>query len=148
MQPIQTLRENCYERKLSSDCRFRDTFEAICLAYTTLEPSFKTRYDNYGGYRLLYDGTEIVLPTAIFKRNPLGFVTPFPDGVVTDFSLMSSERTGQQLLLLGPIRFVNSDCNPNCEYDFSSDCGIVQLRVKRKNKTRRRNFREVWTKIF
>ena len=134
MQPIQTLRESSFERKLSSDCRFRETFEAICLAYTKLEPSFKIRYDNYGGYRLLYEGTEIVWPPAIFKRNPLGFVTPVPDGVVTDLSLMSSERTGQQLLLLGPIRFVNSDCNPNCEYDFSSDCGIVQLRVKRKIK--------------
>ena len=82
----------------------------------------------------MYEGTEIVWPPAIFKQNPFGFVTPVHDGVVTDLSLMSSERTGQQLLLLGPIRFVYSDCNPICEYDFSSDCGIVQLRVKRKIK--------------
>ena len=115
MQPIQTLRESSFERKLSSDCRFRDTFEAICLAYTKLEPSFKIRFDNYGRYRLLYEGTEKFWPPAIVERNPLGFVTPVPDDVVTDLSLMSSERTGQQLLLLGPIRFVNSDCNPNCE---------------------------------
>ena len=134
LQPIQTLRESSFERKLNSDCRFRDTFEAIGLAYTKLEPSFKFRSDNYGGYRLLFEGTEIVWPPAIFKRNPLGFVTPVPDSVVTDLSLMSSERTGQQMLVLGPIRFVNSDCNPNCEYDFSSDCGIVQLKVKRKVK--------------
>ena len=91
MQPIQTLRESSFERKLSSDCRFRETFEAICLAYTKFEPSFKIRYDNYGGYRLLYEGTEIVWPPAIFKRNPLGFVTPVPDGVVRDLLLMSSE---------------------------------------------------------
>ena len=91
MQPIQTLRESRFERKLSSDCRVRDKFEAICLAYTKFEPSFKIRYDNYGGYKLLYEGNEIVWPPAIFKRNPLGFGTPVPDGVVTDLSLMSSE---------------------------------------------------------
>ena len=123
-----------FERNLSSDCRFRYAFEEICLSYKNLEPSFNIRYDNYGGYRLSYEGTELVWPPAIFKRNPVGFSTPVPDGVVTDLSLMSSERTGQQLLRLGPIRFVNPDCNPNCEYDFSSDCDIVQLRVKRKIK--------------
>ena len=84
MHSIQTLRESSFERKLSSDCRFRETFEAICLAYTKLEPSFKIRYDNYGDYRLLYEGTEIVWPPAIVKRNPLDFVTPVPDGGVTD----------------------------------------------------------------
>ena len=47
---------------------------------------------------------------------------------------MCSERTGKQLLLLGPVRFVNSDCQPNCEYDFSSESGIIQLRVKKKIK--------------
>ena len=38
---------------------------------------------------------------------------------------------GDQLLLVGPMRFVNSDCDPNCEYDFSSSDGVVQLKVKR-----------------
>ena len=94
MPPIQILRGSSFEQKLSSDCRFRDAFEAICLAYKKLEPSFKIRYDNYVGYRLLYEGTGIVWPPAIFKQNPVGFVTPVPVGVVTDLSLMSSERTG------------------------------------------------------
>ena len=30
------------------------------------------------------------------------------------------------------MRFVNSDCSPNCEYDFSSELGIIQLHVKRR----------------
>ena len=66
------------------------------------------------------------------RRNPVGFVAAIPDGVVTDLSVMSSENTGEQLLLLGPVRFVNSDCTPNCEYDFTSDSGIVQLKVKQR----------------
>ena len=68
----------------------------------------------------------------MLRRNPIWFVSPIPEGVVTNLSVMSSERTGQQLLLLGQIRFVNSDCSPNCDYDFSSDAGVVQLRVKRR----------------
>ena len=70
----------------------------------------------------------------VFKRNPLGFVREIPEGVVTDLSIMSSERTGKQFILLGPVWFVNSDCDPNAEYDFSSEDGIVQLRVKRRIK--------------
>ena len=73
-------------------------------------------------------------PATVFRRNPVGFVRAIPDGVVTNLSVMRSERTGEQLLLQGPLRFVNSDCNPNVEYDYSSDLGVVQLRVKRKIK--------------
>ena len=64
-------------------------------------------------------------------RGPIGFLRPIPDGV-TDWSVMRSERTGENLILVGPIRFVNSDCNPNCEYDFSSSLGVFQLRTKRR----------------
>ena len=33
--------------------------------------------------------------------------------------------------MLGPVRFVNSDCNPNAEYDFSSENKVVKLRSLR-----------------
>ena len=71
-------------------------------------------------------------PPFVFKRNPVGIIRSVPDGVSTNLSLMSSERTGEQLLLLGPIRFVNSDCAPNCEYDFSTDLGIFQLLFRKR----------------
>ena len=38
------------------------------------------------------------------------------------------------MLLLGPVRFVNSDCEPNCEYDFTSDNDIVRIKTRRKLK--------------
>ena len=89
----------------------------MCQSYQKLRPLFSIVHDNYGGYRLLYNGKAVVSPY-VFKRNPVGFVAPIPDGVVTELSVMRSERTGQQLLLLGPIRFVNCDSEPNCEFEF------------------------------
>ena len=72
------------------------------------------------------------MPSTVLRRNPIGFLAPVAKNIVTDLSVMSSERTGETLLLLGPLRFLNSDCEPNCEYDYSSDSGIVQLRVRRR----------------
>ena len=66
----------------------------------------------------------------VLRGKPLGFVRPVPDGI-TEWSVMRSSRTVDQLLLVGPMRFVNSDCDSNCEYDFSSSDGVVQLKVKR-----------------
>ena len=128
----EPMRESIFEKRLVRDKKFKEIFDIFFLAYKNLQPNFVICTDNYGGYRLCYKGKNPVFPPQVFRRNPVGFVAQVPDGVVTDLSVMSSERTGQQLLLLGPVRFVNSDCNPNVEYDFSSDYGIVQLRVKRK----------------
>ena len=80
----------------------------------------------------MYNVKDVIKPPYVFKKNPIGFVKVVPKGAVSNLSVMTSERTGQELLLLGPLRFVNSDCNPNCEYDYSDDAGLVQLRVKRK----------------
>ena len=88
--------------------------------------------DKFGGNRLLFTGEKIIKPSTILRRVPVGFIRAVPDGVVTDLSVMSSERNGEQLLLLGPLRFVNSDCNPSCSYDLSSQMGIVELKVERR----------------
>ena len=100
------------------------------LLYANLVPNFKIDLDKHNGYRLLYVGSEDLKPSAVIK-GPVGFVRPIPNGV-TDWSVMCSERTGETLLLVGPVRFVNSDCNPNCEYDYSSVSGVVQLRTKKQ----------------
>ena len=132
MTPIQPLRECIFLRKIKSDLKWKETLEIMCQSYKDLAPTFAIEHDNFGGYRIVYRGKSVIHPPEIFKRKPSGFVAPVPFGAVTNLSVMSSERTGQQLLLLGPISFVNSNCEPNCEYDFSSDSGIVQLRIKKK----------------
>ena len=132
MKTIVSMMESLFQRKLVRESQWKDTYNCLCSAYQNLRPNFEISHDNFGGYRLVYKGNTSLFPPNVLRRNPVGFVSSIPDGAVTSLSVMSSERTGQQLLLLGPIRFVNSDCSPNCEYDFSSDSGIVQLRVKRK----------------
>ena len=132
MTAIEPMRIRAFNRKLSSDKRWKETFDALCSSYEKLKPSFSIKPDKFGGYRLVYVGTSVVYPPHVFKRTPVGFFASVTEGVVTDLSVMSSERTGEEVLLLGPIRFVDLDCNPNCEYDFSSDAGIVQLRVRKR----------------
>ena len=132
MRTVQPMIESIFRKKLERDPKWQETYKVVCDAYQTLGPSFVIRHDSLGGYRLLYAGKEVIRQSVVLKKNPIGFVREVPEGVVTNLSVMSSERTGKQLLLLGPMRFVNSDCSPNCEYDFSSDSGIVQLRVKKR----------------
>ncbi|XP_075264000.1 uncharacterized protein LOC142355849 [Convolutriloba macropyga] len=132
MRTIEPIREAIFRRKTENDQKWINTYKEVCESYKKLEPNFAIRHDNYGGYRMLYTGSSVVSPCTVLRRNPIGFVREIPDGVVTELSVMSSERTGKQLILLGPMRFINSDCSPNCEYDFSSETGIVQLRVKKR----------------
>ena len=101
-----------------------------CSSYANLVPNFKIDLEKHKGFRLLYVGSEYLKPSLVI-RGPVGFVRPIPNGV-TDWSVMCSERTGETLLLVGPFRFVNSDCGPNCEYDYSSVSGVVQLRTKKR----------------
>ena len=135
MKTIQPLRESIFQRKLANNTMWKETYEAVSSAYVNLSPNFKICHDNFGGYRLMYQSNQTLYPSTVLQRAPVGFIAAVPEGVVTDLSVMSSERTGEQYILLGPIRFVNSDCTPNCEYDFASDSGIVQLRVRRRINT-------------
>ena len=131
VEPIQKLN---FESKLQKNSLWKDAYALVCSAYEELTPQFSITHDNYGGYRLVYTGKEVIKTQTVIKRVPCGIVKAVPEGAVTELSIMSSERTGEQLVLLGPLRFVNSDCNPNCEFDFSSLSGIVQLRTKRRVK--------------
>ena len=132
MRAGQPMREPIFQRTLTREPVWKNSFDIVCEAYNKLKPDFSIAYDNFGGYRFLYVGNKKVHPPFIFKRHPIGFVREVPEGAVTNLSVMTSERTGEQLLLLRRMRFVNSHCRPNCEYDFSSQSDIVQLRVIRK----------------
>ena len=128
MKTIEPLRESIFQQKLANNTLWKETFDTMCSAYENLSPNFKVCHNNFGGYRLTYKGNHTLYPSTVLKRVPVGFIAAVPEGVVTDLSVMSTERTGEQYILLCPIRFVNSDCNPNCKYNFASDFGIVQLR--------------------
>ena len=93
MRTVKPMLETIYKKKLETNENWRNAYETVCAAYRNLNPLFSICYDNYGGYRLLYTGKSAVSAQTVFKRNPLGFVREVPEGVVTDLSIMSSERT-------------------------------------------------------
>ena len=131
MKIFNPLKKPSFYRKIDSCSVWKEAYRSFCSPYENLKPTFSILHDNYGGYKLVYTGKDSVTPH-VFKKNPIDIVTAIPKGAVTNLSVMTSERTGQELLLLWPLRFANSDCNPNCEYDYSSDADFVQLRLKRK----------------
>ena len=130
----RSIKRNDLSEKNKKNSNWKQTFKTVCESYENLKPTFEIRHDNFGGYTIFYVGENIIKPWSVLKRNPVGFVREVPEGSVTDLSIMSSERTGKPLLLLGPMRFLNSDCSPNCEYDFSSKLNTVQLRARRSIK--------------
>ena len=128
--PVRPISERQFKKRIKEDVTWNKTYNALVTSYKSLSPNYKIVYDTYGGYRLVYCGNETISSGTTLK-GPVGFIRPFPDGAVTDLSVMTSSKTGEQLLLLGPIRFVNSDCDRNCDYDFSSSEGVIQLVAKK-----------------
>ena len=94
MKTIEPLRESIFQRKLANNTNWKETFDVVCSAYGNLSPNFKICHDNFGGYRLMYKGTQALSPSTVLKRVPVGFIAAVPEGVVTDLSVMASERTG------------------------------------------------------
>ena len=74
MTTVTPLGESIFKRKLNSDTKWKETSEIVCGSYNNLAPSFLITYDNFGGYRLLYQGKATLHSPVLFKRNPVGFV--------------------------------------------------------------------------
>ena len=95
--------------------------------YGSIEGEFSIKHDNFGGYKLLYCG---------ISNGPKGVLRPIPHHA-TDMSVIYkfSDKKKKSFIMLGPIRFINSDCNRNCEYYFSSlDKTLVRVRTLQKIK--------------
>ena len=128
---ITPMSERLFDQKLRQDDLWRRTYEILCTSYKKLQNVFSIVHHQFAGYRLVYSASDEIKVGTILRRSPVGFLKSIPDGV-SDLSIMRSERTGCNVVLFGTVRSINSDCDPNCEYDFSSDVGIVQIRVKKK----------------
>lgn len=49
-----------------------------------------------------------------------------------DFSIIYSHRLGESCLMLGPCRFVNHDCDPNCHFVAQGGSGVVAVVSNRR----------------
>ena len=131
---VKPKSERVFNRLVEEDESYRSVYRMLCQSYQNLEGKFGIEFDNYGGYRLMYTSDKEISPPFVFRTVPLGFVAALPDGFKSTLSVMTSTKTANTLLLLGPIRFINSDCKPNCEYDFTNDQGYVEIRAIKKIK--------------
>ena len=123
LKPNGAFLKQCEKDQLLSTCF------AICLvSYKSLSGVYGIRHDDFGGYRMIYVGQVRIRARDLFPSSPLGFLTAIPDNI-TDLSVFRKKSMpGVSFLLLGAVRFVNSDCNPNAEFDFGSDQKVVKLR--------------------
>ena len=109
---------------------WKSCYETLLAAYDTISSDFKIVHDEYGGYKMMYIGKKCLRAKTVLVDGPKGFIKPIVEGT-TDLSVITkTSDLSQSYLMLGPVRFVNSDCEPNCEYDFScQDTTIVRLRT-------------------
>lgn len=126
-------RHAMFEKKCQEDNAYRHCYSLCSKAYKDLDSLFNIVLDNYGGYKLTYVGMDDAPPDRVFKTCPVGFLTPVPDNI-TGLSVIkkTGQNKPQDFLMLGQIRFVNSDCNPNCEYGFTSQQRIVRFKTLTK----------------
>lgn len=138
---VEPNRFSVFSRHLDSNPVMRTVYGKCCQAYEACKGVFEFKHDEFDGYSLFYAGTEVVPKNTVFRNGPVGLTRIIPPGV-SELSILHCLSSGEEMVMLGPLRFANSDCDPNCEYDFTSQSKIVQL----KSKTRIRPGDEILVK--
>ena len=129
-------RERVFQKTIAEEKLFDECYKFMLNLYGSIEGEFSIKHDNFGGYKLLYCGKNTIPSRTVISNGPKGVLRPIPHHA-TDLSVIYkfSDKKKKSIIMLGPIRFINSDCNPNCEYDFSSlDKTLVRVRTLRKIK--------------
>ena len=127
---LRPISERLFQKHLESSEVWRKCFEVLCKAYGEARKTFDFSHDRYGGYCLKYKAENILKKGHVFKTCSLGFLRELECNI-TELSIIVKSSTGKENLTLGPMRFVNSDCDPNSEYDFTGDADLVRLRTRR-----------------
>ena len=124
LRPIDAFLKQCQRDKSLADC-----YEVCLAVYEDLHGLYEIKHDAFGGYCLFYVGEDRIRPGDLFPSSPVGFLATIPDNITELSVIQKISSPGVSFLMLGPVRFVNSDCDPNAVYDFSSDLKVVKLRA-------------------
>ena len=141
--------ERKFRQRIKDETLWKNCYEVLMDAYKKLGSQFKIDHDNYGGYRLVYRGTLTLKSKIVLTDGPKGFLRPIENDA-SDLSIIRKSSDSSQLfLMLGPVRFINSDCEPNCEYDFSSlDTSLVRIRTLKPIRTNEEIFVKYGPEFF
>ena len=124
------LPHESFQALIFENCTWNTCYQKMCSLYKLIEGDFSIKHYSYGSYKLLYCGKNILRSRVVLSDGPKGILRKIPD-TKTDLSVIQkTSDKNSSYLMLGPIRFINSDCEPNAEYDFSSqDKTLVRLRT-------------------
>ena len=113
------------------NAEMRKCYETVKESYSRLK-DYQIRHDTFGGYGLTYTGEVVIQPRTILRNGPLGYLAPVPDSVpsLSTVHLTSNQKVPH--LMLGSVRFLNSDCEPNCRYNFDRMYKVVQIETINK----------------
>ena len=94
-------------------------------------------------------GTATLKNKTVLTDDPKGVLRPIENDA-TDLSVIRKISDSSQLfLMLGPLKFNNSDCEPNCEYKFSSlDTFVVRIQVLKPIRTNEKFFVKYGPEFF
>lgn len=131
---IETQCEKVDERAVESlkrqlDVIYREAKDNC--SFDRVVPAFAL--DQQMGHTSLGVFTKGKLFSGDFVKGVVGILVSMPSRCINrgknDFSVHST--SAGQILMLGPVSFVNSSCRPNCEYQLDKKNMIMRLRVKK-----------------
>ena len=130
---IETQCEEVDERAIESlkkqlDVIYREAKDNC--SFDRVVPPFAL--DQQMGHTSLGVFTKEKLFSSDIVKGVVGLLASMPSRCINrgknDFSVHST--TAGQILMLGPVSFVNSSCRPNCEYQLDKKNMVMRLRVK------------------
>ena len=130
-KPIQILFDSRWlelEGRLKSSKTLLKVHEKILKLYDdTIQEKLSFLRDNYGGFGLFNTKGKELKPRSEPLSSPMGFLVDIPlelENEYRELSIMRGQLSSKDAFFLGPIRFVNHSCQPNCEYFMGYSCGL------------------------
>ena len=129
------LPHESFQALISENSNWNTCYQKMCSLYKLIEEDFSIKHDSYGGYKLIYCGKNILRSRVVLSDGPKGILRKIPDTKTDQSVIQKTSDKNSSYPMLGPIRFIISDCEPNAKYDFSSqDKTLVRLRTLKKIK--------------
>ena len=111
---IELMSTDAYNDLKATDSRVTVVHNYLQKAYDQLQlAQISLRPDEFGGYGLQYTG-DVPLLKGQFLRE---YIPVEEEKTFTSLSVMATrEGSSRSRVMVGPARFVNHSCRPNCEY--------------------------------
>ena len=116
---VELISEDDFDDLKNSNSSVKKTHNLLQKAYHQMKVECcQIKPDNYHGYGLFYEGEKTLARSHLVAL--IGYLEKIPEKDEIAFSNLSvmAPREGSKLsrVMVGPARFVNHSCRPNCDY--------------------------------